>query len=83
MNVVYIIETKNGGFKPFVAQVVPSEGDNDSSLFPIASGEKYTELKDAQSFATNNAGDMKVYINPVKSNMTGITWLSELELANK
>lgn len=82
-NVVYIIETKNGNFKPFVASVHFMEDDNDSVLNVIANGETFEKLEDAQKFANDNKGDMKVYLNPVKSSFTGITWLSELEEANK
>lgn len=81
--VVYIIETKKGKFKPFVSSVHFMEDDNDSTLFVIASGDSFVDLKDAQKFATDNKGDMKVYLNPVKSNDTGLTWLSELDEANK
>ena len=81
--IVYIIETKSGKFKPFISSVHFMDGDNDSALFVLASGNSFENLKDAQKFATDNKGDMKAYLNPVKSNDTGITWLSELESVNK
>ena len=81
--IVYIIETKKGKFKPFVSSVHFMEDDNDSTLFVIASGLSFDNLKDARKFATDNKGEMEVYLNPVKSNDTGITWLSEIKEANK
>ena len=81
--IVYIIETQKGKFKPFVSSVLFLEEDNDSTLFVIASGDSFEDLKDAQKFVTENKGDMKVYLNPVKSSATGLTWLSELKDANK
>lgn len=82
-NIIYIIETKKGKFKPFVSSVHFMEEDNDSTLFVLGSGPACEKLEDAQKFATENAGDMKVYLNPTKSNFTGITWLSEIKEANK
>lgn len=81
-NIIYIIETKKGKFKPFVASVHFMEDDNDSTLFVLANGPICDELKEAQKFATDNADEMEVYLNPVKSNGTGITWLSEIKKVN-
>ena len=77
----YIIENKKGKFKPFIGKVVPD--DDDSSLYPVANGKNYEDLKDAQKFLKENSGDMEFYLNPVKSNeYTGMTWLSEVLEAN-
>lgn len=82
-NVVYIIETQKGKFKPFVGSIHYMEEDNDSVLYVQASGDSFEKLEDAQKFANDNKGDMKIYLNPIKSNFTGISWLSELEEVNK
>ena len=78
--ICYIIETMKGKFKPFIGQLVPD--DDDSSLFVIASGERFDELEGAQKFIKDNADDMKFYLNPVKSNESGLTWMSEILNAN-
>ena len=77
--ICYIIESSKGYFKPFIGIVTPD--DDDSSLYPIASGNKGT-LEEAQKFLKENSGEMKFYLNSVKSNLSGLTWLSEILNAN-
>ena len=82
-NVCYILEKKNGKFKPFVSSVHFMDDDNDSVLYVKANGPNYDTLSEAQDFVRTNAMGMKTYLNPIKPNSIGITWLSELEEANK
>ena len=79
----YIIESSKGYFKPFIGSVHEQEGDNDSTLFVLASGPKST-LEEAQEFLkNNNPENTKMFLAPVKSNESLITWLSELVEAEK
>ena len=82
--VAYIVESSKGYFKAFVAHTVESEGDNDSTLFVLASGGKSEKLEEVQEFLrTNVPNDVeKTFLNPIKSNESGLTWLSELERVN-
>jgi hypothetical protein len=80
--VYYIIETFKGKFKPFVAQAVLSPGDNDSSLFVVASGTRYETLEEAQSFLKENSPEGVIYLNPIKSSESGLSWLSEIVSVN-
>ena len=84
MKIAYIIKNKKGKFRPFVGTTVESDGDNDSFIYVIASGETTSELSEAQTFIKeNDKGIDKLYLNPVSSSNIGATWLSELENANK
>lgn len=78
--ICYIIESSKGYFKPFIGLIVPDDGD-DSSIYQTGSGPKGT-LEEAQKFITENKGEFKFYLKPVKSNESGLTWLSEILKAN-
>lgn len=79
--VAYIVENRKGLFGGFIASVVPD--DDDSSLFVTATTEKYHTLEEAQKELEKLPKDIKVYLNPIKSSESGLSWLSELEEANK
>ena len=82
MNIGYIIKTKKNMFKAFVG--TPIKDDDDSFINILAAGIKSAELSEVQEFIENHSqGIDKLFINPVNSSMTGITWLSELKEAQK
>lgn len=79
-HVAYIVQGHKGKFKGFVALLSP-DGDN-SALFPINHTEKFDTVEEVQEKLKELPDTIKVFMNPIKSNMTGISWLSELEAAN-
>ena len=52
--VAYIVESSKRYFKAFVAHTVELEGDNDSTLFVLASGGKSEKLEEVQEFLKTN-----------------------------
>jgi hypothetical protein len=78
--VVFIVATRNGKFKPMVADVIRSEGDNDSFLHIIEQGEASVTVDPALQFIQDNPVEgARVFLNPVKLGTPGMIWLSELE----
>jgi len=87
--VAYIVKvTKNETFRLFMADVIKIEEDNDSLLNVTMTGPKFDSLEEAQKTLKVDHDTMLFkgitpYYNPVKSNGSGMTWLSELINANE
>ena len=81
--ICFIVEKKNGKFKPQVAKVVDIDED-DSSLFIVANGNLCKTLKEAQEFVKiNTPKEAEGFLTPIKSNECGgLFWLSQLKKAN-
>ena len=80
--VYYIVETNktNKPFKTFFSEAIYMEDDKDSVLNVIASGGSFKDVGAAQSFIMKNTSeDDEVFLTPIKANLTGISWLSELK----
>ena len=78
--VAYIIKTKEGTFKGFIALLNP-DGD-DSALFVLHSTKRFPTLEEAQEEVKNVPAGIKAFLNPITPNDSGLSWLSELEQAN-
>lgn len=82
--VCYIIELDNGKFKPFLSMIVDDDGDDDNALYVSASKDSMDTLEQAQTFIKDKSPPfVKIFLNPIKPSFGGITWLSELEEANR
>lgn len=79
-SVAYIIKTKEGEFKCFVALLNPD--GNDSALFVTNSTKRFETLQEAQEKLKELPPDIKTFPNPINPNDSGLSWLSELEAAN-
>lgn len=78
--VAYIIKTKQGSFKGFIALLNP-DGD-DSALYVLHSTDRFTDLEKVQEELKQLPSDIKIFLNPISPNESGISWLSELEAVN-
>ena len=79
--VAYIIKTKQGSFKGFVALLNP-DGD-DSALFVTHSTDRFSTVEQVQDELKKLPSDIKIFLNPIDSSENGLSWLSELEKQNK
>ena len=80
-HVAYIIKTREGKFRGFVAILNPD--GNDSALFVTNSTDKSDSLEEIQNKMKELPSSIRTFMNPISPNQTGISWLSELEDANK
>lgn len=75
-----VISFKTGKFLPMVGRVHWSEGDNDAFVEQVAQQAAQATYDDVLGCFEGGAleGLDHVFRHPVSSNLTGITWLSEL-----
>lgn len=78
--VAYIVENKHNHFRGYIA-LLNSDKD-DSALFVIHSTDKSENLQEIQERLKELPGHIKTFQNPIKSNESGLSWLSELEAVN-
>jgi hypothetical protein len=81
----FIVRRLNGKYKPMVGRVIESEGDDDSFISVVGTQSSFLVLGQAQACFEGNGADNidKIYLRPVSSNGSGLTWVSELEDANQ
>lgn len=78
-----LISFKNGKFLPMVGRVHWSDGDEDAFIEQVATQPAQATYDEALGCfdEEGSAGLDHVFRHPVSSNITGITWLSELTAA--
>jgi len=79
--VAYIIKTRKGEFRGFIALLTPDA--DDSALFVLHSTNKFTDLEQAREELKKLPSDIKPFMNPIDSSEDGLSWLSELKKANQ
>jgi hypothetical protein len=79
-----IVHTRKDKYKPFVASVYNSHGDNDSMISTVGSQNAMDTLEEARAclLADKETEFERVFLNPVKSGGMMGTWLNELLAAN-
>lgn len=80
----FIVHTRKDKFKPIVARVYNSHGDNDSMLHAVASQDPMETLDEARAcFLSDKETEFeRVFLNPVKSGGMMGSWLNVLLAAN-
>lgn len=80
----FIVHTRKDKFKPIVARVYNSHGDNDSILHTVADQDAADTLEEARArFLEDKETQFeRIFLNPVKSGGMMGSWLNVLLAAN-
>ena len=82
--IVCIIKTEKGKFKPLLANLIESEGDNDSFLNVIATMPPQETLEAAQKELEGKVPKgYDYYEKPVRFSDGAMQWLSEVKAAQE